>query len=148
METVEAALDTFLLIFAETAGGSATKAGGTSRIDLSLVFKIVDGGSFADTVRRSWRGVSKYPVASSGAVVGLDDCCCEVSERVLDKRLLPGAEDPKEDRRSGITITGILSCRFFEWSGPLFSTTSDDTLPLLIASGLWVCRSLLGLVDS
>ncbi len=108
---VEVALETFLLVFADTRGVSNTGGIGGSRTDFSWIFRTDVGGSLADTVRRSRRGTSKYPRVSSGAVVGLGDCCREVSEGGLDRRLLPGAEDPREDHRSGITITGMLSFR-------------------------------------
>lgn len=135
-EMVEVALETFLLVFADTVDTSNTGAIGASRTVFSWVFRIDVGGNLADAVRRSRRGTSKYPVASSGAVVGLDDCCREVSESVFDRCLLPGTEDPREDRRSGITITRMLSFRFLAPSGAPFNPTSDATLPLLIVSGL------------
>ncbi len=133
---VEVALETFLLVFADTRDASNIGAIGGSRTGFSWVFRIDVGGTLADTVRRSRRGTSKYPVVSSGAVVGLDDCYREVSEDVLDRRLLPGAEGPREDHRSGITITGMLSFRLLVCCGAPFKPTSDATLPLLIVSGL------------
>lgn len=103
---VEVALETFLLVFADTRDASNTGAIGGSRTDFSWVFRIDVGGNLADTVPRSRRGTSKYPPVSSGAVVGLDDCYREVSGGVRDRRRLPGAEDRR------ITITGMLSFRF------------------------------------
>jgi hypothetical protein len=64
-------------------------------------------GSDSDIVRFLRLGISKEPLPPSGAVVGrrLEPC-----ERVIEWFLLLAPEDFKDDRRSGITTTGIISC--------------------------------------
>ena len=64
--------------------------------------------------------------------MGLFACCPDVSEVFLERRLPIEHASLNEDRRSGTTITGILSRRFLDWLEVAPRTVSDVTLPLLI----------------
>lgn len=127
-EVAEVARDTFRLVFADTPGTSIG-ASIRSREAFLCSFGSIIAGNLAEAVRCR---PSKSLVASCGAVTGLDDCCRGVSEVVREIRRLPGAEELSDDRRSGMTITGMLSFCFLSWLEASLAILSEAKLPLLI----------------
>ena len=103
----DAALELFLLVGADNDELLAGVLGRRAQLNRFPSFEHVEEGIDSDMVRCFCRGMSKYPIPLSGAVVGRR---LEHKERALEWFLLLELEDLREDRRSGMITTGITSC--------------------------------------
>jgi hypothetical protein len=103
-EVRDAVLELFLLVGADK---EELRAGTGGRPKVEPFVSLFSGkGRKSNTTRLPRPEMSTEPLPWAGAVVGrrLESC-----ERVRDWFLLLEAEDFREDRRSGITTTGMIS---------------------------------------